>query len=106
MSHFRSSSPKGERKPFSEEVNSNVDLEATLSMDEKNAYKALIEGCGGGAKSSMENDCGNSYNDDEAKYEIDELKVCSILGTRIICLLFRSLSLEYIQKMSEIRTSL
>ena len=61
-------------------MNSSVDLEATLSLDEKNAYKALIEGCGG-AKSSMENDCGNNFDDrDEATYEIDELKVCFKIG--------------------------
>ena len=40
---YRSSSPK-ERKPFSDEVNANVDIESSLSTDEKNAYKALIEG--------------------------------------------------------------
>jgi hypothetical protein len=58
---FRSSSPK-ERKPFSEEVNANADLESTLSMDEKNAYKALIEGCSAGAGKACDTDF-DRYND-------------------------------------------
>ena len=49
-------------------MNSNADLESTLSMDEKNAYKALIEGCSAGAGKACDTDYDryndNNYDDD------------------------------------------
>ena len=69
---FRSSSPKGERKPFSDEVNANGDIESSLSVDEVNAYKALIDGCSGGGAKALETDLDNNYDDN--KYAIDDLK--------------------------------
>jgi hypothetical protein len=47
-------------------VNANTDIESSLSIDEKNAYKALIEGCA--AKTV---DADNNFDVDN---DIDDLK--------------------------------
>ena len=47
-------------------MNANTDIESSLSIDEKNAYKALIEGCA--AKTV---DADNNFDVDN---DIDDLK--------------------------------
>jgi hypothetical protein len=47
-------------------VNANTDIESSLSIDEKNAYKALIEGCA--AKTV---DADNNF---DVENDIDDLK--------------------------------
>ena len=59
--------------------NVNVDIESSLSVDEKNAYKALIEGCSAAGK-NLEVD---NY-DVDVDNDIDDLKGRSIIPEELV----------------------